>query len=216
MRWEPAALVTRGRVVAVCNRLLTSVGQAEGMPDYRRPRHPGATVFFSVALARRGSMVLSCNVDHLRDAVTRTRKERPFGIDAFVVLPDHLHAVWTLPPGDCDFSARWGVIKARFSMSMRRAGFTPPPPIGVTNGGVNPALRRKGEVGLWQPRFWEHHIRDQADYDAHVRYCWMNPVRHGLVAGAVDWPHSSIHRDIRRGMVEPEWSGEVLEGEFGE
>lgn len=126
MRWEPAALVTRGRVVAVGNRLLTSVGQAEGMPDYRRPRHPGATVFFSVALARRGSMVLSCNVDHLRDAVTRTRKERPFGIDAFVVLPDHLHAVWTLPPGDCDFSARWGAIKARFSMSMRRAGFTPP------------------------------------------------------------------------------------------
>ncbi len=176
------------------------------MPRYLRPRAPGATIFFTVALARRGEDRLVREVARLRAAVAATRAERWFGIDAWVVLPDHLHCVWTLPEGDADFSGRWGAIKARFSMSMGRAGFTPPPPVGRKNGGVNPALRRKGEVGLWQPRFWEHHIRDEADYRAHVRYCWINPVKHGLVDRAVDWPHSSIHREIARGMISPNWS----------
>jgi putative transposase len=186
------------------------------MPNYIRPKVTGATVFFTVALAGRGSDVLLREADRLRDAVRRVRAERPFGIEAWVVLPDHLHAVWTLPAGDSDFSRRWGAIKAQFSMSIRRAGFTPPLPVGRTNGGVNPALRRKGEVGLWQPRFYEHHIRDEADFWAHIRYCWGNPVKHGLVGRAVDWPCSSIHRDIRDGRVEPEWSGNVPEGRFGE
>ena len=81
---------------------------------------------------------------------------------------------------------------------------------------MNPALRRKGEIGLWQPRFWEHVIRDEADYRAHVAYCRGNPVKHGLVAQAADWPFSSIHRDIRPGRVDPEWAGGVVEGRFGE
>ena len=76
--------------------------------------------------------------------------------------------------------------------------------------------RRKGEVGLWQPRFWEHHIRDEPDFANHVRYCWINPVKHGLARHAVDWPYSSIHRDITRGIVEPEWAGAVPVGQFGE
>jgi len=186
------------------------------MPSYRRPKVSGATVFFTVALARRGSDLLLREVARLREAVWATQADRPFHADAWVVLPDHLHCVWTLPEGDRDFSTRWGAIKARFSMSMRRAGFTPPPPIGRVNGGVNPALRRKGEVGLWQPRFWEHHIRDQRDFDAHMRYCWLNPVKHGLAERPVEWPYSSIHRDIRLGRLEPEWSGPVPDGEYGE
>ncbi|MEM9708164.1 MAG: hypothetical protein AAF871_05180 [Pseudomonadota bacterium] len=80
---------------------------------------------------------------------------------------------------------------------------------------MDPALR-KGEVGIWQRRFWEHHIRDEADFDGHMRYCWGNPVKHGLVARAEDWEYSSIHRDIRAGRVEPEWSGVPPEGDFGE
>jgi putative transposase len=187
------------------------------MPAYLRPRIPGATVFFSVALADRTSRLLVEDVAALRTAVATVRAARPFAIDAWVVLPDHMHAIWTLPDGDRDFSMRWGAIKARFAMTMRKArGFSPPPPVGRRNGGVNPALRRKGEVGLWQPRFWEHHIRDEADFMAHVRYCWGNPVKHGLVARPVDWPHSSIHRDIRLGRVEAEWAGGVMEGAFGE
>src|SRR6056297_806068 len=131
------------------------------MPDYVRPRVAGArgearsaagggtsggrsedrtggAPGFTVALAARGSRVLVDEVGRLREAVRMTRAERPFEIDAWVVLPDHLHCVWTLPAGDADYSVRWGAIKARFSMSCRRAGFTPPAPVGRENGGVNP------------------------------------------------------------------------------
>jgi putative transposase len=167
------------------------------MPNYRRPKVTGATIFFTVALAERGTDRLTRNVSFLRDAVRATQRERPFGIEAWVVLPDHMHCVWTLPAGDRDFSVRMAAIKARFSIAMGRAGFTPPEPVGRANGGVNAALRRKGEVGLWQPRFWEHHIRDEDDLSAHVRYCWWNPVKHGLAADPEAWPWSSVHRDLR-------------------
>ena len=165
------------------------------MPNYLRPKATGATVFFTVNLADRLSTLLIDRIEDLREAVRVTKAERPFGIDAWVVLPDHMHCVWTMPKGDGDYSVRMGAIKARFSMACGRAGFTPPPPVGRRNGGVNPALRRKGEVGLWQPRFWEHHIRDEADYAAHVEYCWFNPVKHGYVECAEDWPYSSYLRD---------------------
>ncbi len=171
------------------------------MSCYLRPKVSGATIFFTVNLALRGSKLLVTEIDRLRWAVGKTRGERPFHVDAWVVLPDHMHAVWTLPAGDADFSTRWGAIKARFSKSVRWAGFTPPIPQTRPGGGVNPALR-KGQVGVWQKRFWEHHIRDAADYEAHVRYCWTNPVKHGVVEKPEDWPFSSIHRDIRGGGYE--------------
>ena len=193
------------------------------MSRYIRPTATGARIFFTVGLARRGGDLLTREVDRLRAAIVQTRNERPFGIDAWVVLPDHMHAVWTLPPGDGDFSTRWGAIKARFTRAMKstgRVGFHP------TDGGrmvgYKPTLLRsrskiaKGDGGLWQRRFWEHHIRDQADFDAHIRYCWSNPVIHGFVEKPIDWPFSSIHRDIRRGMVEPEWSEIAPAGAFGE
>lgn len=156
------------------------------MANYIRPKVTGASIFFTVALAERGSGLLVHHVDLLRDAVRRTRAERPFAIDAFVVLPDHLHAVLTLPAGDGDFSTRWRVIKARFSM-------------GVPRGPLRPSHARRGERGIWQRRFWEHHIRDEQDLQAHLRYCWTNPVRHGLVERPEDWPFSSVHRDRREG-----------------
>lgn len=171
------------------------------MPRYSRPRLPGATIFFTVCLAERGSTALTDNVEALRLAIAQTRRERPFTIDAFVVLPDHLHCLWTLPPGDAGYSTRWGAIKARFSMAARRAGFTPPPPTGRANGGVNPALRRKGQVGLWQNRFWEHHIRNDRDFADHLHYCWWNPVKHGFVDHPESWPFSSVHRDRRTGVI---------------
>ncbi len=166
------------------------------MPNYVRPKVSGATVFFTVNLADRSSSLLTDRIGELREAVRVTRAERPFAVDAWVVLPDHMHCVWTLPVGDGDYSRRMGAIKARFSMAMRRAGFTPPPPDGRRNGGVNPALRRKGEVGLWQPRFWEHHIRDENDFRRHVEYCWFNPVKHGYVERPEDWPFSSYLWDV--------------------
>lgn len=174
------------------------------MPNYIRPSVKGATIFFTVALAQRQGDLLCREVETLRQAVKVTRAELPFDIMACVVLPDHIHAIWALPSGDDDFSTRWKQIKTRFTKAV---------------GAVRPRSASKvakGEAGIWQRRFWDHHIRNQADYDAHLRYCWVNPVRHGLVKRAVDWPYSSIHRDIARGMVEPDWSGIAPDGEFGE
>lgn len=177
------------------------------MSRYIRPTVAGASVFFTVNLARRGSTLLTDEIERLRAAVRQTRTERPFHIDAWVVLPDHLHAVWTLPAGDSDFSTRWGAIKARFTQSVRRAGFTPPSSLPIVQtgryAGVNPGLRhKKGEIAIWQRRFWEHHIRNEEDYRAHVRYCHVNPVKHGFVERPEEWLFSSVHRDMRAGRYE--------------
>ena len=181
------------------------------MPSYTRPRLPGATVFFTVYLAQRGASVLTDHADALRLAVARTRAERPFTIDAIVVLPDHLHCIWTLPPGDADYSTRWGAIKARYTRTLRdtgRVGFHPT--LAQAAGrpvGWNPTLQRshskiaKGDAGLWQRRFWDHHIRDDADYNAHLHHCWWNPVKHGLTDHPERWPWSSVHRDRRMGLA---------------
>ena len=156
------------------------------MSSYLRPHVPGASLFFTVALAVRGSALLTDEVARLRGAVAVTRKERPFEIDAWVVLPDHLHCIWTLPAQDHDFSTRWRLIKARFAR-------------GLPKGRLRDSHVARQERGIWQRRFWEHHIRDQADMDAHLRYCWFNPVKHGLVARPEDWPYSSVHREIAAG-----------------
>jgi putative transposase len=153
----------------------------------------------------------------LRAAVGAVRRARPFSVNAWVVLSDHMHAVWTLPEGDSDYSLRWAAIKARFTIGLRelglseddaqrrRPGFSPASaatseipaeyPVVVTGryAGPKPGLGvRKREVAVWQRRFWEHHIRDARDFDAHGWYCWNNPVKHGFVERAVDWPYSWI------------------------
>ncbi|QIE45561.1 transposase [Pseudohalocynthiibacter aestuariivivens] len=200
------------------------------MSCYTRPRVPGACVFFTVNLAVRGSRLLVDEIDLLRGAVGLTRKTRPFHVDAWMVLPDHMHCIWTLPEGDADYSTRWGAIKARFTRSLRedgydvgRPGFSPATGFpGVTPGrnanrrpgfspavelpvvssgryaGLKPGLRvNKRECAVWQRRFWEHHVRDAAEYDALMRYCRENPVKHGFVERAEDWPYSSVHGRVR-------------------
>lgn len=174
------------------------------MSAYRRVRIPGATYFFTVALARRPSCLLTDQIGPLRRAYAQTMQSDPVFCDAMVILPDHLHAVWTLPPGDSDYSGRWRKIKSRFS---RRCRIDLP---------RSPSKRAKRERGIWQRRFWEHTIRDEKDYQAHVAYCCGNPVKHGLVERAADWPFSSIHRDIRAGRVDHDWRGVEPEGLFGE
>jgi len=202
------------------------------MPRYRTPPLTGAPVFFTVCLAQRGSMALIDHLGILRHAVSVTLRDRPFGILAWVVLPDHMHAVWQLPVDDPDYAQRWGRIKARFSRGWRaaaegsgRPGFSPGPafptslPV-VTVGkysGLKPGLRAdKREAAIWQRRFWEHHCRDEEDLQRHIRYCLMNPVKHGFVERPTDWAASSIHRDVRQGRLPPDWSGEHLLGKFGE
>lgn len=158
------------------------------MPNYIRPKRTGARVFFTVCLAVRGGDLLLREVAALRRAVAATRAERPFGIATWVVLPDHLHCVWEMPEGDGDFSTRWGAIKARFTREVKGAvGWNPTLP-------RSPSKIAKGDAGIWQRRFWEHHIGDEDDFAAHVWYCHANPVKHGFVARPEDWPYSSVHR----------------------
>ena len=175
------------------------------MPNYRRAFVPGGTWFFTVTLLDRRKTLLVDQIGALRESTRWTIDRHPFRIDAFVVLPDHIHAIWTLPPGDSDFPLRWRLIKQRFSRSMPRGE-----PLSTVR-------RARGERGIWQRRFWEHLIRDDADYQRHVEYCYINPVKHGLVRRICDWPYSSFHRDVASGLVPKDWAGEVdREGNFGE
>lgn len=179
------------------------------MSRYIRPKVPGACVFFTVNLVDREADTLVRHVDVLRQAVAVTRAKRPFGIDAWVVLPDHMHCVWTLPEGDSDYSNRMSEIKGRFTREIRRSGPAPTPSernsYGARGGRVRVGVGQEERVGagpdlrdeapIWQKRFWEHHIRDDRDFAEHVRYCWINPVKHGLVGHPREWPYSSWNRD---------------------
>lgn len=189
----------------------TNGADSAGMSNYRRATVPGAIYFFTVALADRRSRVLVEHSDALRAAFVATAREHPVRVDAMVVPPDHLHAVWRLPDGDADFPLRWRKLKSRFTRAVgRRVGDTP------TLWRRSESKARKGERGLWQRRYWEHMIRDAEDWRRHVEYCWFNPVKHGLVGAVRDWPLSSFHRDVRRGLVPQDWCGAVPEGDFGE
>ncbi len=161
---------------------------------YRRANAAGATYFFTVNLADRRSRMLLERVAELRSAVRLVQSRHRFDIIAWVVLPDHLHAIWTLPPDDADFSTRWALIKAGFSRQI-----SADEPIGTSR-------RQKGERGIWQRRFWEHQIRDEDDLRQHVDYIHYNPVKHGHVSIASEWPHSTIHRYIRAGLMTADWA----------
>jgi putative transposase len=175
------------------------------MLRYRRNFLPGGTYFFTVTLADRSSDALVHHIDALRDAFRATRRERPFGIEAVVVLPDHLHAILNLPSGDADFSGRWRRIKGHLSRELIDAAA---------------GLRRRAndDLALWQRRFWEHTIRDESDFSRHVDYIHFNPVKHGLVPRVRDWPHSSFHRYVREGLLPDDWAGVASEDgrDFGE
>jgi putative transposase len=172
---------------------------------YRRARVAGATYFFTVNCADRKASLLVKHIATLREVIHKVMIRHPFHINAMVVLPEHLHAIWTLPGGDQDFSTRWSLIKAGFSRQL---------PEGEK---WNPGRTSKGERGIWQRRFWEHHIRDETDLERHVAYIHYNPVKHGYVRNPADWLYSSIHRYISEGLIPADWAtnGEI-KGEFGE
>jgi putative transposase len=175
------------------------------MVGYRRNLVPGGTFFFTVVLEDRRSCLLIENIGSLRHAFRVTRAERPFKVDAIVILPDHLHAVMTLPDGDSDFSGRWRRVKSLFSRQ-------------VVVEGVPVRQNRRGEYALWQRRFWEHTIRDETDFARHIDYIHFNPVKHSLVTRVSDWPHSSFHRYVRGGLLPEDWGGTSVgaNGAFGE
>ena len=156
---------------------------------YRRSYVPGGVYFFTVNLRDRRSTLLVDKIDDLRASVRWVRNQYPFDIHAWVVLPDHLHAVWSLPDGDADYSSRWREIKKRFVKSL--------------------SGRPVGSPSPWQNRFWEHSIRDELDYQRHVDYVHWNPMKHKLVSRVVDWPYSSFHRAVAQGIYPEDWCGDI-------
>ena len=170
------------------------------MTQYRRGRTPGSCWFFTVNLHDRGSSLLTEQITSLRAAFRYTMQRHPFRIDAIVILPEHLHTVWTLPAGDADFSCRWRLIKTMFSRTFSQAE-------SLSASGTS-----KGERGIWQRRYWEHRIRDADDLARHVDYIHHNPRKHGLVECVADWPWSSFHRYVAAGVLPLDWAGAGLVG----
>jgi REP-associated tyrosine transposase len=159
------------------------------MTAFRRLYIPGGTYFFTVSLADRNATTLIDEIELLRSVYASVVAQHPVKCHAMVVMPNHIHAVWTLPDGDSDFSIRWRKIKGVFSRHC------------VASTQPNQSLARKGEKGIWQRRFWEHAIRCTADFQAHVDHCHFNPVKHGLAKSPADWPYSSIHRNQAKSPV---------------
>lgn len=160
---------------------------------------PGGTYFFTINLLNRRSDLLTQRIEALRESVRRTRIERPFHIDAWVVLPEHIHCVITLPPGDDDFSNRIKAIKIRFVRSIDPSEL---------RSSVRAA---KGERGIWQRRFWEHVIRDDDDYARHLDYVHFNPVKHGYATSVAQWPYSTFHHYVKAGVYPMDWGGDNID-----
>ena len=174
------------------------------MSEYRRAWQNGGTYFFTLTLVQRqNNRLLIEQIDLLREVVRRVKDRHPFTIHAWVVLPEHMHCVIELPEGDSDFATRLRLIKIGFSKAL---------PKGET---ISDSRAKRGERGIWQRRFWEHLIRDERDFAAHVDYVHFNPVKHGYVERVQDWPYSTFHRYVREGMLPMDW-GDGFESGVGE
>lgn len=169
------------------------------MSEYVRYRIKGGCYFFTVNLLERHKSLLIDHVDLLRESVRKCKQKQPFHIDAWVVLPEHMHCIWTLPEGDEDFSSRWKAIKTHFSKSLPK------------DERRSQIQHKRGERGIWQRRFWEHAIRDDNDYEKHMDYLHFNPVKHGWAKNVIDWPYSSFHKYLKDDVYPANWAGEITD-----
>lgn len=183
------------------------------MPEYRRANTQGGTYFFTVNTCRRRPILTQASVRvALREGIMKARERFPFEIQAWVLLPEHLHGIWKLPAGDAEFAKRWGIIKRQVSRRCA-AEFH-------HEEWLSDSRHKRGETSIWQRRYWEHCIRDEADFIRHVEYLHWNPVKHGLVKRVADWPYSTFHRYVAQGVYPADWGGDFgergNENEFGE
>jgi len=183
------------------------------MPEYRRIKVKGGTYFFTVVTFGRQAILTNDRVRAaLREGINEVRQSLPFTIEAWVLLPDHLHTIWTLPENDDNFASRWAVIKRTVSQRCNSLG-------GIEEL-INGSHGKRGERRVWQRRFWEHLIRDELDFQRHLDYLHWNPVKHGYVKNVKDWPHSTFHRFVAKGLYPPNWGGindeEIDDMKFGE
>jgi putative transposase len=174
------------------------------MPNYRRNYLSGGSYFFTVVTENRARILLSDIAKQaLRESIKDCQKRWTFEVDAFVLLEDHLHTIWTLPEIDTNYSLRWSYIKKEFSKRYLIAG-------GKEQERGDSRQHRR-ERGIWQRRFWEHTLRDEKDFERHVDYIHYNPVKHALVTCAKDYSHSTFHRYQKRGVYDLNWGCSVLE-----
>jgi putative transposase len=172
------------------------------MSNYRRWKIPGGSFFFTaVTAARRPILTTELGKRSLHAALRGMKGDRPFEIFAIVLLPDHVHCIWSLPPDDEDFSSRWASVKTRFTRLFLAGGGVEAP--------ITESRRKKGERGVWQRRFWEHFIRNEDDLKRCLDYLHYNPVKHGLVQRVRDWPFSSFHRFVRLGEYSEDWASGI-------
>ena len=170
------------------------------MATFRRSTVPGATYFFTVNTYQRQPLLTEAPFyDALKQSIRSVRTTHPFTIEAFVLLPDHLHCIWTLPENDADYATRWNIIKRTVSQKTRDV-ISPP---------LTRSRKQRGELGLWQRRFWEHQIRDERDFEKHTDYIHWNPVKHGYVKQASEWRYSSFRRFVERGVYPMNWASPV-------
>lgn len=156
------------------------------MPTYRDNRVPGGTFFFTVHLLDRGSTLLTEQFSAFGEAMRLARTRRPFHVDAWAVMPDHAHAIWTLPPGDHDCASRWRAVKIAFSKALRKTG------------------RQDASAStVWERHYRHYRVGDDADYALLVDYLHNDAMRHGHCEQARDWPWSSLHRFISAGHAAP-------------
>lgn len=168
------------------------------MPNYRRASIPGGTFFFTLVTNGRRRFLCTPHARKiLREAILECRAERPFQINAMVLLPDHLHAIWSLPRGDTDYSKRWGIIKSIFTKNWLNSG--------GSESSISEARQKEHRRGVWQPRFWEHIIEDGDDFERHFDYIHFNPVKHKLVRSLCEWEWSTFHRWVREGVYPQHW-----------
>jgi putative transposase len=171
------------------------------MSEYRRANLKGGTYFFTVNTHNRQKILIGDDARNaLREGIENARIAFPFHIVAWVLLPDHLHCIWTLPEGDAAFSKRWGMIKRHVSQHY----------VPRVNGDMqnSESRNKRNETGFWQRRYWEHQIRNEADLTRHIDYIHWNPMKHGLVDKVSDWPYSTFHRYVAKGLYPMNWCGD--------
>jgi len=166
--------------------------------NYRRRREPGGTYFFTVVThGRKPWLCDEISRSVLRDSITTVRSKTPFEIDGWVLLPEHLHCLWTLPAEDDDYPSRWKEIKKHVTRDERMRTAFP-----FLYDSIDSSRRKKGEAKVWQRRYYEHTIRNEQDFENHLAYIHFNPVKHGLCTDPSQWPYSSYHRYEKQSLEE--------------
>jgi putative transposase len=198
--WAFVGSLSMAEAIAICRRCPPY--KSTPMPEYRRNYIKGGVYFFTLVTDKRrpfltSSLARKC----MHESIEKVQRKRPFELNAIVLLSDHLHSIWTLPPDDDDYSTRWSLIKKEFTVRYLDAG--------GQEGMGNESRLRKRERAIWQRRFWEHTCRDEDDHKRCLDYLHYNPVKHGLATRVRDYEWSSFHRYVRLGEYPLDWGSDV-------